>query len=108
MEMITFLIDFVLHIDKHLILITQQYGFLSYFILFLIIFMETGLVITPFLPGDSLLFAAGSLAALGSFNIFALLILCVVAAFVGDTVNYWIGRSIGLTLLEKNTKLIKK
>jgi membrane-associated protein len=108
MQIITFLLDFILHIDKHLVLITQQYGALSYFILFSIIFMETGLVIMPFLPGDSLLFAAGSLAALGSFNIFSLLFLCIVAAFIGDTVNYWIGRSLGNALIAKNSRFIKK
>jgi membrane-associated protein len=108
MQLIKFLIDFLLHIDKHLVLITQQYGLLSYAILFFIIFMETGLIVMPFLPGDSLLFAAGSLAALGSFNILVLLLLCVAAAFAGDTVNYWVGRTIGAKLLAKDSRFIKK
>src|SRR5690242_20286733 len=88
-------LDFFLHIDKNLLAVVHQYGAWSYGILFLIIFLETGFVVTPFLPGDSLLFAAGSLAALGAFNIFFLWVLCVVAAFAGDTVNYWIGRTAG-------------
>ncbi len=75
-------------------------GHWSYAVIFLIIFCETGLVVTPFLPGDSLLFAAGSLAAIGSFNIWVLLVVLLVAAIVGDAVNYWIGREAGLKLLE--------
>ena len=89
------LIDFILHIDKYLHLIVQNYGILSYFILFFIVFCETGLVFTPFLPGDSLLFVAGTLAANGVLNLFFLFLVFVIAAILGDTVNYWIGNYFG-------------
>lgn len=95
MDFIGFLIDFIIHIDVHLGAIISTYGLLTYAILFLIIFIETGLVFTPFLPGDSLLFAAGAFAALNSLNIIVLLILLSVAAVLGDTVNYWIGHFFG-------------
>jgi membrane-associated protein len=91
MTYLKILIDFILHIDIHLGQIINQYGSLTYILLFVIIFIETGLVFTPFLPGDSLLFAAGAFAALGSFNIFFLIILFILAAVLGDTANYWIG-----------------
>jgi membrane-associated protein len=100
MELIKTIIDFVLHIDVYLGGIIQNYGTLSYLILFAIIFAETGFVFTPFLPGDSLLFAAGAFAAAGAFNIFLLLIILWVAAFLGDTVNYWIGHFFGQKLLD--------
>jgi membrane-associated protein len=92
MELIAGLIDFILHIDVHLDGIIRQYGTWTYAILFLIIFCETGLVVTPLLPGDSLLFAAGAFAARGSLSVTVLLLLLSVAAILGDTVNYWIGR----------------
>jgi membrane-associated protein len=95
MQIIRFLIDFILHIDVHLGQIISTYGTLTYFILFCIIFMETGLVFTPFLPGDSLLFAAGAFAALNSLNIFVLLIILYLAAIIGDNTNYWIGYFFG-------------
>ncbi|GAB4219845.1 MAG: DedA family protein [Candidatus Microgenomates bacterium] len=95
MDIINFLIEFVLHIDKHLGEIIKSYGTLTYLILFLIVFAETGLVFTPFLPGDSLLFATGVFASLGSFNIFVLLGILMLAAIIGDTVNYWIGHFFG-------------
>src|SRR3990167_3340448 len=95
MDIIKFLIDFIIHIDVHLGQIISTYGIATYLILFLIIFMETGLVFTPFLPGDSLLFAAGAFAALNSLNIYVLLIVLTVAAILGDTVNYWIGHFFG-------------
>lgn len=95
MELLKFIADFVLHIDVHLSQIIATYGTLTYAILFGIIFMETGLVFTPFLPGDSLLFAAGALAALGNLNIFVLVGLLFCAALVGDTTNYWIGHFFG-------------
>lgn len=94
-EIIKFLIDFILHLDVHLGELISSYGVATYVILFLIIFAETGLVVTPFLPGDSLLFAAGAFAALGSFNIYLLLVVLIVAAILGDTVNYWIGHFFG-------------
>jgi membrane-associated protein len=95
MEQIQFLIDLFLHLDEHLANIINQYGVWTYAILFLIIFMETGFVVTPFLPGDSLLFAAGTFAALGSLNVWLLIILLMIAAIGGDTVNYWIGYYLG-------------
>lgn len=95
MELVKFIIDFIIHIDVHLGQIISTYGITTYIILFGIIFMETGLVFTPFLPGDSLLFAAGAFAALGSLNIWILFILLTVAAILGDTVNYWIGYFFG-------------
>ncbi len=88
-------LEFLLHIDRYLAQITADFGGLTYLILFLIIFAETGLVFTPFLPGDSLLFAAGALASLGSLNLAGLLLLLWLAAFLGDTVNYWIGHFFG-------------
>lgn len=95
MDIIKFLIDFILHIDVHLGQIVSTYGIATYVILFLIIFMETGLVFTPFLPGDSLLFAAGAFAALNSLNIWVLLLVMTSAAILGDTANYWIGHFFG-------------
>lgn len=95
MDIIKFLIDFIIHIDVHLGSIISTYGLATYVILFLIIFMETGLVFTPFLPGDSLLFAAGAFAALNSLNIFVLWIVLVAAALIGNTSNYWIGYFFG-------------
>lgn len=100
MEIVTGLINFILHIDTHLGEIIQAYGALSYLILFLIVFAETGFVFTPFLPGDSLLFAAGAFAAIGSFNIFLLLALLWIAAFLGDTTNYWIGHFFGQKIID--------
>ncbi len=100
MEFITNIFSFVLHIDKHLGEIINNYGIASYIILFLIVFAETGLVFVPFLPGDSLLFAAGAFAALGSFNIYGLLFLLLIAAVAGDTVNYWIGHFFGQKIID--------
>lgn len=107
MTIITTLIDFIIHIDEHLGLIIQNYGFETYIILFLIIFCETGLVVTPFLPGDSLIFAAAAFAAIGKLNILVLYFIILLAAFLGDTVNYEIGKKIGEKLSE-NGKIIKK
>jgi len=94
-EFLTQIVDFVLHIDVHLQEIIGQYGALTYLILFLIVFAETGLVVTPILPGDSLLFAAGTFAALGSLDPFVLTILLILAAVAGDTLNYWVGHWVG-------------
>src|SRR5258706_1403492 len=88
-------LDFVLHCDKHLIEFVRQYGAWVYAILFTIVFAETGFVVTPFLPGDSLLFAAGTLCATGELSLTAMLTLLVFAAFAGNTVNYAVGRYIG-------------
>lgn len=93
-------LDFFLHLDKHLKLIILEYGSTTYVILFLIIFVETGLVIMPLLPGDSLLFAAGSFAGMGLLNMAYLMILLFIAAVLGDTVNYYLGKKIGLKILK--------
>src|SRR5512140_2358157 len=95
MEIVKFVIDLFLHLDSHLSAIITQYGTWTYALLFIVIFIETGFVVTPFLPGDSLLFAAGTFAALGSLNIWLLFGLVAVAAVLGDTVNYWIGHYLG-------------
>ncbi|MBI1854832.1 MAG: DedA family protein [Chloroflexi bacterium] len=95
MDFLKNLVDIFLRLDKYLADIIVQYGAWTYGILFLVIFMETGFVVTPFLPGDSLLFAAGTFAALGSLNIWLLLGLLMIAAVGGDTVNYWIGHYLG-------------
>ena len=108
MQLIKFLFDFILHLDVYLDQIITNYGSLTYAILFIIIFIETGLVVTPFLPGDSLLFAAGAFAALGSLNIFMLLALLTVGAILGDTVNYWIGHFFGEKLVANPRIPIKK
>jgi len=110
MDFFSNIIDFVLHIDKHLVDITTKYHNLTYLILFLIIFCETGLVVTPFLPGDSLLFAAGSVAALpGSpLDVYVLGLIVFLAAFSGDNSNFFIGKFIGHKVYEKNYRLIKR
>ena len=99
--MLASLIDFILHIDQHLIELTQTYGLWIYAILFLIVFCETGLVVTPFLPGDSLLFAAGAVAALGGMNVHIAAGLLLAAAVIGDAVNFAIGKYFGEKLFAK-------
>ena len=99
--MLASLIDFILHIDQHLIELTQTYGLWIYAILFLIVFCETGLVVTPFLPGDSLLFAAGAVAALGGMNVHIAAALLLAAAVIGDAVNFAIGKYFGEKLFAK-------
>jgi membrane-associated protein len=107
METLHYLVDLVLHLDKHLAPFIADYGAWTYGLLFLIIFCETGLVVTPFLPGDSLLFAAGAFAATGALSLPLLIVLLTVAAILGDTVNYSIGKSFGRRLLAMKRQLIK-
>ncbi len=95
MNIISTLIDFILHIDQHLQFIVTQYGIWIYVILFALIFCETGLVVTPFLPGDSLLFAAGGIAAIGEMNVHFMVVLLLAAAIIGDAVNFSIGKKFG-------------
>lgn len=109
MEILKSLIDFILHIDKHLAAIISQYHALTYLILFAIIFAETGFVITPFLPGDSLLFAAGALIAQGGtgLSIYMLAIILIIAAFAGNTVNYLLGGYLGPKVFKEKNKILK-
>ncbi len=108
MEILTTFLDIVLHLDAHLLALLQEYGVWVYAILFVIIFAETGLVVAPFLPGDSLLFVTGALCGMGSLELQILMPLLIVAAFSGDNTNYWVGRLLGLRLLNHaNQKLIK-
>ena len=108
MEVITYLLNVVMHLDTHLLELTQQYGMWIYAILFLIIFSETGMVIFPFLPGDSLLFVAGALCGIGALDLYILLPLLMLAAFTGDNTNYWTGRLIGKRLVRTgNSRFLK-
>jgi membrane-associated protein len=109
MELISYFIDLFVHLDKHLHEIIRDYGLWTYLILFLIIFCETGLVVTPILPGDSLLFAAGTFAALGALNPRLLFLLLTLAAVLGDTVNYWIGHYAGPKVFQQQrVRFLKK
>ncbi|MGA7720598.1 MAG: DedA family protein [Ignavibacteriaceae bacterium] len=109
MELIKYLFDLFLHLDVHLNIIINQYGTLTYIILFLVIFCETGLVVTPFLPGDSLIFAAATFAARGALNVNYLFLILASASFLGDTVNYWIGHFLGPKIFHKeNVRFLKK
>ncbi len=101
-------VDIILHVDKYLSQIISDYGILTYAILFLVIFIETGLVVAPLLPGDSLLFAAGTFAAIGVLNPLWLIALLSIAAILGDSTNYWIGRHTGSKLYSMNARFIKK
>jgi membrane-associated protein len=101
------LIDFILHIDRHLDVIVTNYQTGTYAILFAIIFAETGLVVTPILPGDSLLFAAGALAAGGSLNVIVLMVILCVAAVVGDAVNYAVGSYFGMRVFKDDARIFK-
>ncbi len=102
-KMIMAFVEIILHLDQYLQTIVNEYYFWAYAILFLILFMETGVVVTPFLPGDSLLFAAGALAALGSFNVGILLLTLIIAAVLGDTLNYHIGKYLGPKVFKKES-----
>jgi membrane-associated protein len=109
MEFIKYLIDFILHIDDHLVELSSQYGLWIYAILFIIVFCETGLVVTPLLPGDSLLFATGTIIALpeSGLNIYLMGIVIIVAAILGDTTNYHIGKYLGHAVFKKPHRFIK-
>jgi membrane-associated protein len=102
------LFDMVIHFDTYLPGIIATYGFWTYFILFAIIFCETGLVVFPYLPGDSLLFVAGALSGAGLLRVEILIITLIAAAVIGDSVNYWIGHTTGMKAFEKNYSLVKK
>ena len=108
MDLLAAFLDIVLHLDVHLLKLTAEYGVWVYAILFLIIFCETGLVVTPFLPGDSLLFVAGALCGMGALQLEWLIPLLILAAFSGDNTNYWIGRLVGMKLLKRSGGLIKR
>lgn len=108
MELAEKFIDFFLHLDKHLLDIVTNYKSWTYLILFMIIFCETGFVVAPFLPGDSLLFTAGAIAALGILNIWLLVLLLCVAAIIGDSVNYSIGKFLGSKVFERNYRFINQ
>jgi membrane-associated protein len=110
MDTILMLIDFVLHMDKYLPTIVHTLGIWTYLALFFVIFMETGFVVTPFLPGDSLLFAAGAIAAVtnGGLNVITLFIVMAGAAVLGDTANYWIGHYIGPRAFSGSIRFLKK
>jgi membrane-associated protein len=108
MDLLKQLIDVFLHLDKHLAEVTRDYGAWTNAILFAIVFCETGLVVTPFLPGDSLLFTAGALASLGTLNVWALFLLLSLAAILGDTVNYWIGKKIGPRAFDGTVRFLKQ
>lgn len=108
MDFLYSFLDFVMHIDEHLLEMVNQYGTLIYAILFFIVFAETGFVVTPFLPGDSLLFAVGALAATGGLNVAMIILLLLVAAILGNTTNYWIGRYIGTKIFDWNIPFLKR
>jgi len=107
-DLLLFLVDFILHLDVHLDELVANYGTWIYVILFLIIFCETGLVVMPLLPGDSLLFAAGAVAASGRLDVGLLCLLLIVAAILGNAVNYWVGRVAGVELQRRFPRLIKQ
>jgi membrane-associated protein len=109
LDLVKKLIDIVVHLDAHLSELIRNFGLWTYLILFAVIFCETGLVVTPFLPGDSLLFAAGSFAALGDLNVLVLFLALAAAAVLGDTVNYWVGHRVGPKIFQKEkSRFFKK
>jgi membrane-associated protein len=105
-EFVTAFVDIVLHLDKHLTVLIETHGTWIYLILFLIIFCETGLVVAPFLPGDSLLFVSGALAASGAMDVHVLFLLLAAASFLGDNTNYWIGRFVGPRVFSREGSLL--
>jgi membrane-associated protein len=108
MESLKHILDLFVHVDKHLLELVQAYGSWTYGILFAIVFLETGVVITPFLPGDSLLFAAGALAAAGALDIRIVIVLLIVAAITGDSLNYAIGRKLGPKVFHAGNRYFKQ
>lgn len=108
MDWIVNLMDMFLHLDKYLSVVIENYGLWTYLLLFLVIFMETGFVVTPFLPGDSILFVSGMFAALGALNVVGLLLFLAMAAALGDTANYWIGHFVGPRVFRENVRFIKR
>jgi membrane-associated protein len=108
MDFVRSVMDLFLHLDQHLNRIVTDYGVWTHLILFAIVFAETGLVVTPFLPGDSLLFAAGALAAIGSLDLWLLVVLLIGAAILGDSVNYWVGAWIGPRAFSGNVRFLRK
>jgi len=108
MDVLVSLFQAFLHIDRHLLDLATTYGVWIYAILFLIVFLETGVVVTPFLPGDSLLFATGALAAAGVLDLGAVLVLLSAAAIIGDNMNYWIGRGVGPRVFTESSRLLKR
>jgi membrane-associated protein len=108
MDLVRQLVDVFLHLDRHLAEVVRDYGTFTNVILFGIVFCETGLVVTPFLPGDSLLFTAGALAALGSLDVWVLFLTLALAAILGDTANYWIGKKIGPRAFDGSIRFFKQ
>jgi membrane-associated protein len=108
MDLVKQLVDVFLHLDRHLAEVVRDYGTFTNVILFGIVFCETGLVVTPFLPGDSLLFTAGALAALGSLDVWVLFLTLALAAILGDTANYWIGKKIGPRAFDGSIRFLKQ
>jgi len=107
-EFLAYALDVLLHLDQHLIVFVENYGAWVYALLFVIVFAETGLVVTPVLPGDSLLFVAGTLAAAGGMDVVLLMTILIVAAILGDTVNYWIGSYVGPKVFRAESRLLNK
>jgi len=108
MDLLRGIVDLFLHLDQHLSRIISDYGTWTHLILFVIVFCETGLVVTPFLPGDSLLFAAGTFAALGALDVRLVVFLLIIAAIIGDTVNYWVGAYIGPRAFRGDVRFLRK
>jgi membrane-associated protein len=108
MDLLHRIVDLFLHLDTHQGQLISQYGTWTHLILFLVVFCETGLVVTPFLPGDSLLFAAGTFAALGALDLWMVVVLLIVAAILGDTINYWVGSYIGPRAFRGDIRFLKK